>query len=186
MNGHTFTGGRRAAALATASLFVVGLTACGAPDEVQAHGSEHDDRGQAEQEHIRITEAWIPEPANPEVGVLYLRAHNTSESDDPIVDVSTSASEDADLCSTETTESGAAQMRVVEEIPLPAGGSTELVDGGHHIMINDIDTPLEPGEEISVTLGFGSGAVVEFDVPVEPLGSGDGHHDTDHGHGGHH
>jgi periplasmic copper chaperone A len=186
MTGHTFASGNRTAAAAPAALLALGLTACGVPDEAEAHGPEPSDRGRAEQEHIRISEAWIPEPANPEIGVLYLRAHNASEADDPLVDVSTSASEDADLCTTETTASGASQMRVVDEIPLAAGGSTELVDGGHHIMINEIAAPLETGDTVSVSLEFASGTLVEFDVPVEPMSGGADHDHSEHEGGGHH
>lgn len=162
------------------------LTACSDAEVDQAHGTEHVERGHISQEGIEITDAWIPEPANPEVGVLYLKAHNTSDEDDTIVDVTTSASEDAELCSTQTTESGAERMLTVDEIPVAAGASTELASGGYHIMINDIDTPLEPEDLITVTLTFGSGTEVEFKAPVEPMGAGTGEDHSHHDHGEHH
>lgn len=142
------------------------------------------DRGSAEADALLIEDAWMPEPANPEVGVVYLAVTNTAATDDAVTKVRTSASPDADLCNTESTESGAAVMRVVEEIPVPAGGTTTtFVDGGYHVMVNDIPGPLSVGDTFTATLTFASGTEVEVDVPVQEMtgpapdhGDHDAHH----------
>lgn len=141
------------------------------------------DRGSAEAGALIIEDAWMPEPANPEVGVVYLAVTNTATTDDAVTEVHTSASPEADLCNTESTESGAAVMRVVEEIPVPAGGTTTFVDGGYHVMINDIPEPLSVGDAFTATLTFASGTEIEVDVPVQEMtgpapdhGDHDAHH----------
>lgn len=155
-----------------------------APEPVAAAASA--DRGSAQADALRIEDAWMPEPANPEVGVVYLAVTNTATTADAVTGVHTSASPDADLCNTETTESGAGAMRVVDEIPVPAGGITTFVDGGYHVMVNDIPEPLSVGDTVTVTLAFASGAEAEVEVPVQemtgPAPDHSGHDDHDDHH----
>jgi len=125
----------------------------------------------------------VPEPANPEIAVLYLEVSNAADEDTAITGVSTGASPGADLCSTEATGSGASRMRVVDEIPVAAGGSTALVDGGYHIMVNDLPEPLEAGDEVAVALTFAGGRELDVTAPVQPR-TADSGPVTDHG--GHH
>ncbi|MGQ4267441.1 copper chaperone PCu(A)C [Nocardiopsis changdeensis] len=169
------------AALVAALLFA---TACGAPDApTAADASPEASRGHAVAGDLEVSGAWVPEPANPEVAVLYLEVANAAARDAAITGVSTDASPEADLCSTETTDSGASGMRVVEEIPVAAGGATALVDGGYHIMLNDLPEPLEVGDEVEVTLTFDGDREAVFTAPVEPMTAGSA---PEADHGGHH
>ncbi|MFY7066950.1 copper chaperone PCu(A)C [Nocardiopsis changdeensis] len=169
------------AALAAALLFA---TACGAAEApTAAEASPEASRGHAVAGDLEVSGAWVPEPANPEVAVLYLEVANAAARDAAITGVSTDASPDADLCSTETTDSGASGMRVVEEIPVAAGGATALVDGGYHIMLNDLPEPLEVGDGVEVTLTFDGDREAVFTAPVEPMTAGSA---PEADHGGHH
>ncbi|MEE2037426.1 copper chaperone PCu(A)C [Nocardiopsis sp. CT-R113] len=175
---------RTAAPAALSALLL--LTACGtgdAPAQVAAEAAPDDPRGRAADGDLEVTGAWVPEPANPGIAVLYLEVSNAADEDTAITGVSTGASPDADLCSTETTGSGASRMRVVDEIPVAAGGATALVDGGYHIMVNDLAEPLEAGDEVAVTLAFAGERELEFTAPVQPMAAGSAPV-TDHG--GHH
>ncbi len=175
---------RRAAPAALGVLLCV--TACGGGQGGSgepASAAPASERGRTEAGHLLVSDAWMPEPANPEVGVVYLRVSNSGKSDDAVTGVSTDASEDADLCSTETADSGSARMRVVEEIPVPAGGATTLVEGGYHVMVNDLPEAPVVGDEVTVNLSFASEEEVAVTVPVEPMtarsgesGSGHEHH----------
>ncbi|WP_051073078.1 copper chaperone PCu(A)C [Nocardiopsis valliformis] len=158
-------------------------TACASEAEVPEPVADAVERGSAQAEELLIEDAWMPEPANPEVGVVYLAVTNTAATADAVTGVHTSASPDADLCNTETTESGAGAMRVVDEIPVPAGGTTTFVDGGYHVMVNEIPEPLEVGDTVTVTLTFASGSEAEVEVPVQemtgPASDHSGHDDHD-------
>ncbi|GAB3714997.1 copper chaperone PCu(A)C [Nocardiopsis oceani] len=162
--------------------------ACGGDTEdsdsaqVEQAAAEAADRGQAQVGELLIEDAWMPEPANPEIGVVYLAVTNTAHQDDAVTGVSTSVSGDADLHNTETSESGAATMHGVDEVPVPAGGTTTFVDGGYHVMVNDIPGPLAAGDGITLELTFASGAEVELDVPVQEMTGAESEHDHDHGH----
>ncbi|WP_017601035.1 copper chaperone PCu(A)C, partial [Nocardiopsis lucentensis] len=147
-----------------------------------AAGSHETERGTAGAGDLRISGAWMPEPANPEVGAVYLRVENGAEADDAITEVAADASDDAGLYTTETTDSGASMMRAVEEIPVPGGGATELMAGGYHVMVGDLPEPLEVGDEVTLTLTFASEHEVEVAVPVQPMTAGDGGEDAHEGH----
>lgn len=171
-----------AAALALALL----ATSCASEPEAPEPVAAAVERSSAQSEELLIEDAWMPEPANPEVGVVYLAVTNTAATADAVTGVRTSASPDADLCNTETTDSGAGMMRVVDEIPVPAGGTTTFVDGGYHVMVNDIPEPLEVGDTVTVTLTFASGSEADVEVPVQemtgpaPDHSGHDDHDAHH------
>ncbi|GAA1461438.1 copper chaperone PCu(A)C [Nocardiopsis exhalans] len=160
-------------------------TSCASEPEVPEPVAAAVERGSTQSGALLIEDAWMPEPANPEVGVVYLAVTNTAATADAVTGVHTSASPDADLCNTETTESGAGAMRVVDEIPVPAGGTTTFVDGGYHVMVNDIPEPLAVGDAVTVTLTFASGSEAEVEVPVQEMtGPAPDHsgHDDPHGH----
>ncbi|MFC4562411.1 copper chaperone PCu(A)C [Nocardiopsis mangrovi] len=171
-------------ALAGLSVLLLAAACGGAPGPAPATapaGGAETDRGGASGGALDVAGAWIPEPANPEVGVVYLEVANAAGEDDAVTGVSTSASDDADLCATENGAS--ARMRTVDEIPVPAGGSVTLADGGYHLMINDIAEPLAVGDRVTVTLTFASATELEFTVPVQTMTGAPG---PEAGHGGHH
>ncbi|WP_017543136.1 copper chaperone PCu(A)C [Nocardiopsis prasina] len=171
MKTHTLT-------LLALALFVTG---CSTDTAVREAVVETPERGGAEVDALIVEDAWMPEPANLEVGVVYMAITNTDASTaDAVVDVRTDASPDAELCTTETSDSGAAVMRTLDEIPVPAGGTTTFVDGGYHVMVNDIPEPLFVGDSVTVTLGFASGTEIELDVPVQEM-TGPTPDEADHG-----
>lgn len=65
--------------------------------------------------------------------------------------------------------SGMMHMRKVNEIPVPAGGKTELAPGGYHVMLMDLATPLEPGNSIEMTLTFKVAGEIQVNAEVRPL-----------------
>ena len=91
------------AALALCSV----LAACGTttdPGDAGPAEAVAEPGGRARVGDLMVEDAWMPEPANPEVGVVYLAVTNTAPDDDAVVGVSTSASPEAGLHRTETTE----------------------------------------------------------------------------------
>src|SRR5699024_10035876 len=99
----------------TVLLCVLLATACetSADSATDTTPQPETERGHAQEAGLEVSQAWIPEPANPEVGALYLEISNDSDEDDALVAVTTDASEEAELHTTETTESGAGRMREV-------------------------------------------------------------------------
>lgn len=187
---HEPTPRRMALATLALGLLVAGCATTGpecagesesAGESEQGHAAVDTEEGaRAEAGDLLVKDAWMPEPANPEVGAIYLSVTNGAEDDDALVSVSTDASPEAEMHLTETTESGASVMREVEEIPVPAGETTALESGGFHLMVNDIPEPLVVGDSIVLTLGFESQTEVELDVVVREMTGGAHEDHSDH------
>jgi len=134
-------------------------------------------RGHAHGGDLTVSGAWMPEPANPEVGALYLEIASDAEDDHTLTGVATSASDTAELHTTEGDD-GVSHMEEVEEIPVPAGETVELTSGGYHVMVLDIPEPLTEGDEVTTVLTFDDGTELDLTVPVEAMaGHGDAHGD---------
>lgn len=61
---------------------------------------------------------------------------------------------------------GEMEMVEVGRIDLPAGETVALEPGGYHIMLLDVEEPLEAGDEIEVTLEFEKAGSTTITVPV--------------------
>ncbi|QGU02158.1 hypothetical protein CKALI_06445 [Corynebacterium kalinowskii] len=57
-------------------------------------------------------------------------------------------------------------------ITIPAGGEYLLKPGGDHLMIMDINDPIEAGSKVKVTLNFSNGDSVTVDSEVRTIASG--------------
>ncbi len=57
-------------------------------------------------------------------------------------------------------------MRPVENIPVAAGGTTELKPGGLHIMLMMLKKPLVAGERLNITLNFEDGSSKQIQAEV--------------------
>ncbi|GHD19993.1 copper chaperone PCu(A)C [Nocardiopsis kunsanensis] len=168
------TGARRTlSAVAVLAL----ATACSTTTPEEEGGTGHaPERGHAHSGDLTVSGAWMPEPANPEVGALYFEIANGAEADRTLTGVVTSLSETAELHTTGTGDNGASHMEEVEEIPVPAGETVELTSGGHHVMVLDLPEPPAEGEEFTAVLTFAGGTELDLTVPVEAMAGNNGDH----------
>lgn len=171
-----------AAAALGLSLFGCGSADPAELDTVPAEESAAPDKGSATVGDLAVEDAWLAEPATPSMTAGYLTITNTGEADTALVGVETSLSDQAELHTVETTDSGASRMIQVSEIPVPAGGGAELVSGGFHIMVLEMGQAPQVGDTATITLTFSGGETVQVEAPVlERAGSTDhDHHDHDH------
>ena len=85
--------------------------------------------------------------------------------------------------------SGAMTMRPKQGgFTVPANGSRELIPGGDHVMLMDLEKPLRPGADVSLTLVFEDGSTLPVTAQIRDFagankeytpggeGSGGGHH----------
>ena len=67
---------------------------------------------------------------------------------------------------------GVMRMRELEDgLDVPAGGSVTLRPGSFHIMLMQLDQPLQQGETVPVTLTFEKAGPVEIELAIQPVGS---------------
>lgn len=163
-----------AAVLATASV----VAACGSDAQSVSTTAS------AATSSINISSVWArTSPAVAGAGALYLTVENTGGADDALIAVSVdpSIAKTAELHETVAVESSTPtmaggmttaagepmmEMRPVDRIDVPAGGSVALAPGGYHIMMMGLVEPLVVGNSLDVTLTFAIAGdkVVKADV----------------------
>ncbi len=111
--------------------------------------------------HIRVSRPGAPSAA----AFMVLMNHGTS--DDRLVDVRSDIAKRVELHAHRESEDGIMQMIKIEEgIPLPAGTTHELAQGGDHVMLMGLTTPLTTGDDLTLTLVFEMAGEITMTVPV--------------------
>jgi copper(I)-binding protein len=98
---------------------------------------------------------------------VYLSLENNG-TDDVLLGASCDCSASVSLHVTEDRD-GILLMVAKDHLDLPSGETTVLDPGRSHLMLEDLDAPLEVGSSISVTLEFEHGSERTTEVPVVPL-----------------
>ncbi|WP_018952876.1 copper chaperone PCu(A)C [Thioalkalivibrio sulfidiphilus] len=130
-----------------------------------------------------VGEPWVRStPPNMKITAGYMSLRNISDTDRRLVAAHSPVSGRVELHThVHDMQTGMMQMRHVEHIDLPAGQTVALEPGGLHIMLMDLNTDLQPGTDVPLTLEFDDGSTLEIMAPVRRMTMG-GHHQ---GHGQH-
>lgn len=112
--------------------------------------------------------------ANAMAGAGYFMITNNGDTDDVLLEVRADFPR-VMIHDTEVTD-GVATMIHLDNLPIPAGESVELVRGGKHVMFMGLNgDPLESGEEIPAVLVFENAGEVEIMFNVETMKEGHNH-----------
>ena len=192
----------RRAALAATLLLPLAACSAGASDDPAsdrggAAASDGGGTGGAEG-GLTLVDPWVKaaeEGMTSAFGILT----NATGRDLQLIGASTAAAGMIELHETAGDGSGGMSMQEKEGgFPVPDGGELVLEPGGNHLMLMDLAEPLQPGDEVELSLGFEDGTELTVTATVkdfagaqehyEPEGStGSGASDAggDHGHDGH-
>lgn len=123
---------------------------------------------------IVIHDAWAREtPGGSRTSAAYFVIENRGDTDDALIGASTPLAGMVELHTVER-QGEVMRMRQVFAIEAPSGGSTVLQQGGLHVMLMDLEGPLEAGDSIPLTLVFDVSGEMTIDVEVRPLRGGMG------------
>jgi periplasmic copper chaperone A len=115
---------------------------------------------------IVVTDAWTraSAPGQTVAGVYF---SVQSDVDAALVGAETAAADVGELHFM-SVEDGVMRMRAVPRVALPAGTRVQFKSGGYHVMLFDLQQPLEPGDEIILLLVIedGAGRNSRIKVPV--------------------
>ena len=119
-------------------------------------------------------------------GAAFMQIMNHGESDDRLIDAASPVAEMVQLHTHKEDENGVMRMLHVEEgFAIPAGGTIEMVRGGHHVMFLGLKEEMAQGDVISVTLQFEKAGDVTVEVPVDlerkPMHGNMNHGNMNHG-----
>ena len=118
---------------------------------------------------IEVDHPWArpTPPVQPINSAVYLTVYNRRDTDIHLIGASTSISEHVSLHRSQT-ENGMMTMRPLPDgLVVEAGKTAVFEPGGLHIMLKDLDQPLQEGDRFPLALSFENGEVVELEVYIE-------------------
>lgn len=108
--------------------------------------------GQAQAQNVTVKEAWIrgTVPGQSATGAFM---ELTGKSDARLIGVSTPVTANAEVHNMRM-ENGVMRMSPVEGIEIPAGKTVKLAPGGYHVMLMNLQKPLNAGDKVQLKLTF--------------------------------
>jgi periplasmic copper chaperone A len=128
-------------------------------------------RGSTTVGHIKITGAYIPQPATPSVAAAYFTITETGPQGDVLLSAASVPASQASLMQeSDSTGANAGTMTdLTGGLAIPADGAVALGPGGYHLMLTNPASPLTAGGSVALTLHFKDAGAVTFEVPVTSL-----------------
>ena len=108
--------------------------------------------GQAQAQSVTVKDAWIRgtvQGQNATGAFMELTAKMNAR----LVGVSTPLTKTAEVHNM-TLENGVMKMFPVDGIDVPAGKTVRLASGGYHVMLTNLQKPLNPGDKVPMKLTF--------------------------------
>ena len=101
-------------------------------------------------------------------GAAFMVTHNTGDSDDHLISVTSDAAKRVELHTHLESEMGVMRMLHAEDgFVILSGAKTFLERGGKHVMFMGLNAPFVDGEEITLTLLFRDAGEITVTVPVD-------------------
>jgi copper(I)-binding protein len=136
---------------------VVGLARGATPDSVAAGG------GTTGSPPIVVTDAYVRQPASPDVAAAYFTVYNTTAVADTLVSAASGAGEESVL---HTETNGSMTATPSGGVVIPAHGNVVFKPTTGHVMIEKLIGSLLPGQSVDIELTFANAGLVVFQAPV--------------------
>jgi copper(I)-binding protein len=115
---------------------------------------------------IQVKDPWAREvPPNMTTTAGFLTLVNQGKVDHSLVAARSPVAGMVEL-HTHINDNGVMRMRPVDEMKVPAGGSTRLQPGGLHLMIMMLKQKIKAGDKLPVTLVFEDGSEKQIQAEV--------------------
>jgi copper(I)-binding protein len=122
---------------------------------------------------IVVEQAWARvTPGGAKTGAIYLTLHNKSANDDLLLAVDSAAAQTTALHESKVEGDIAKMVPVPGGLNLPSHSEVVMQPGGMHIMMTGLSGALVPGSVLPVQMIFRDAGVLDFEVPILPLGAG--------------
>ena len=119
---------------------------------------------------IAVTEAWgPPSPGGVDVSAGYLTIANAGAEADTLLSITSPRAGRVEI-HTMAMDGAVMQMRMLDALPIPAGGQTDFAQSGDHLMFFDVREPFVAGEEIPLRLTFERAGEVDAQLRIRTGG----------------
>ncbi len=116
---------------------------------------------------ITVSDAWArTSPMLERAGAAYMVLQNGGAAEDKLLSVEGDVAQTIELHETKEMN-GMMQMSPVPNIPVAAGGKTELKPGGLHVMLIGLTRELKAGDKVQLTLNFEKAGKIPVTVEVK-------------------
>ena len=120
-------------------------------------------------QHISIENAYVREvPPSVPTSASFLTLSNNSDREVALIKATSEVAENVELHE-HTHNNGMMEMRQVQEIIIPAKGTTVLKPGGFHIMLIGLTRKIAAGDTVEISLEFDDGSKKEIEVQVKQI-----------------
>jgi hypothetical protein len=113
----------------------------------------------------QVSAAWSRPAAQGTTGAGFMTLTNPGGPADALVAVQSPLATSV-MIHQSTMSGGISSMKMVDRVPVPAGGSVAFAPGGYHLMFMDLTKALKVGDTLPATLLFASGAKVKASFVV--------------------
>ena len=111
---------------------------------------------------ITADDSYVREvPPGSPATAAFMTLHNSSDSTVRLISADNSIAEHTELHNHVELD-GVMQMRQIEAIEVPAGGSTTLAPGGLHLMLIGLPSPVSEGDQVGLSLTFDNGDTLSW------------------------
>ena len=101
-------------------------------------------------------------------GAAYVTVRNTGAEPDRLVGIETPVATRPEVHAMDE-EGGVMKMRPAGPLEIPPGGDVRLEPGGMHIMLMQLQEPLQEGEHVPITLIFEKAGEITVSAPITSL-----------------
>ncbi len=129
----------------------------------------------AAEPEIGLTNAWVrPTLGAGRTTAAYVTITNTGTAADRLTAADAPGAGSVEI-HTSGMKDGVMRMRRLEGLEIPGGGTVTMAPGGFHIMIIDVEEPVQVGSVVPLTLTFeGAGSITtDATVSMTPPGAAD-------------
>ena len=149
--------------LSSAALLAAPLAACGTEDASDTATSSGD---------LTVSDAWVKASEGPMTGAFGLIS-NAGDTDVVVVSASTSASPMTELHEVVMIDGEMKMQQKEGGFVVPAGGEHVLEPGNDHVMVMNMTEPIEPGDDVEITLTFDDGTELSYIAQAREAEVGD-------------
>ncbi len=116
---------------------------------------------------VEVQDSWIRYIPGDRPMAGYLVMENGGDTDRHLIGVTSTAFGAVHIHET-VERDGQMSMQPVDSITVPAGGRVALQPGGYHLMLMQLQSEIEVGDEVSMTLEFADGGSQGVVFAVKP------------------
>lgn len=151
------------------------LTACGTAE------SGGDAEAAEEEAGLTLEDGWAKATEDAMTGVFGTLT-NTTDEEIHLVGVDSGIADHSELHVTVDDGAGGRMMMEAEDgFVIPAGGEHELVPGGDHLMLMQLNQPVETGQDVDLTLLTEDGQMYVATVTARAFSGAEEHYAPGHG-----